>query len=270
MRARAVICWKLSFVHQFVFNHTNLKKSTVRRKKKNYIGNFDSLGVADLCTVTRLLALITGTNGVVNSSIQREIPTDHNPEFKLPKSSHHFGPQSHRTWTTPPANSSDRNHHRRRNISNKPRPGVRLHWNTWIIWRFLSDLFIYHLKLQVAALTEASGGVCFHSRQERDEKQSKAGDGEGWKEGERWRGHERSRWHPVASALRFRSVAPVLGANCSLIAGPPRNWLGRGRRRPCTRLATTPHRSSRYWWWCHQGQRRSRHPRLKRESDRSG
>lgn len=193
--------------------------------------------------------------------------------FKLLKSSfrHHFGPHSHGISTTTP-NSSDRNNHRRRNVSNafnKPHSGLRLHWNTWIIWRFLSDLFIYHLKLKVAALTKASefrrSLLPLQTGKRWETEQSWR-----WWGMERGRKVERSREHPVASALRFRNVASILGANCSVIAGPPRNWLGRGRTRPCTRLATIPHQSSQCWWWCHQGQRRSRHHRLKREIDRSG
>lgn len=52
-----------------------------------------------------------------------------------------------------------------------------------------------------------------------------------------------------------------------IIAEPPRNWPGKGRRRLCTLLATSPHQSSRCWWWCRRGQKRSRHRQLKRGED---
>lgn len=41
-----------------------------------------------------------------------------------------------------------------------------------------------------------------------------------------------------------------------------RNWPGRVRTLPDTPLATSPRRSSRCWWWCRQGQRKSHHPPL--------
>lgn len=62
-----------------------------------------------------------------------------------------------------------------------------------------------------------------------------------------------------------QSWEPLLFGQGDIIAELQRNWRGRDRTPLCKRHATSPHRSSQCWWWCHRGQRRSHLPQLKRD-----